>query len=176
MEFVPGKPLDLEIKTRLEAGSADSVNRDLPRWLRAILEFLVTLESEGLFYTDFKPANLRVTPSGDLRLLDAGSIVGVDGSRLTPTTPGYGPEEISDAPTARELEVISLISLGRTLYACLLNKVLYHGAPHDPRAIEPIWGARWMEFIGELSSGSITTLSAARGAVPCEPTREASRS
>lgn len=86
-------------------------------WLQSACRPLAYLHAQNVLHLNVKPANLRVTPAGDLFLVDTG----LPGLGIRPHTPGYGaPEQQARAevgPTA------DIYSLGATLHTLLTGQV-----------------------------------------------------
>ncbi|MCZ0980632.1 protein kinase [Streptomyces diastatochromogenes] len=85
----------------------------------ALLRALGSAQEAGIFHRDVKPANVMLTPRGDVLLTDFGIAVDHADTRLTPTnlvigTPGYtAPERWQGVPPSGASD---LYSLGVTLY------------------------------------------------------------
>lgn len=86
-------------------------------WLQAAALPLGYLHEQKQLHLDIKPANIRITPEGDVFLVDSG----LPGLGIRPATPGYGAPE-QQAQT--EVTAVSdIYSLGATLYTLLTGQV-----------------------------------------------------
>ncbi|MFC1878326.1 protein kinase [Chloroflexota bacterium] len=90
----------------------------------AVCEALTYLASRkpSIIHRDIKPGNIKITPQGQIFLVDFGLAKTLHGSQATTTgaramTPGYSPPE--QYGTARTDRRSDIFSLGATLYAAL---------------------------------------------------------
>lgn len=106
----------------------------------AICDALNYLENrtQPIIHRDIKPGNVKITPTGQIYLVDFGLAKMVQGSEATTTgaramTPGYSPPE--QYGTGRTDHRSDLFSLGATLYAALTGYI-----PEDAlsRAVDQI--------------------------------------
>ena len=106
----------------------------------AICDALSFLDSHEppIVHRDIKPGNIKITPTGQIFLVDFGLAKFLQGSQVTTTgaramTPGYSPPE--QYGTARTDHRSDLFSLGATLYAALTGVI-----PEDAlaRAMEQV--------------------------------------
>jgi serine/threonine protein kinase len=90
----------------------------------AICNALIYLHSRvpAIAHRDIKPGNVKITPNGEVVLVDFGLVKLMDGKEMTTTaaramTPGYSPpEQYGPDPTDHRSDIFSL---GATLYAAL---------------------------------------------------------
>ena len=80
----------------------------------------------SILHRDVKPGNVKITPEGEVFLVDFGLAKVVQGSQITTTgaramTPGYSPPE--QYGTARTDPRTDIYSLGATLYAALTGVI-----------------------------------------------------
>lgn len=94
----------------------------------AVCEALSYLSSRkpSIVHRDIKPGNVKITPQGQIFLVDFGLAKTLDGSQETTTgaramTPGYSPPE--QYGTARTDHRSDIYSLGATLYAALTGAI-----------------------------------------------------
>lgn len=157
MEFIAGRPFDLEVQARLGSGGPGDISRLLARWQAPLLQLILAIKlmAPPLFYTDFKPANLRVGCDDRLRLLDAGSLCCTSSSEAPPMSQGYYlPEFLGAEKTEALLEALSVVALGRALYAAVGNKVLHDGADLEFESVASTCGEEWAEWIENASRGT----------------------
>jgi formylglycine-generating enzyme required for sulfatase activity len=86
-------------------------------WLQEACKPLTYLHEQGQLHLNIKPANIRLTPTGDIFLVDSG----LPDLGIRPHTDGYGAPE-----QQAQLEVTAasdIYSLGATLYSLLTGKV-----------------------------------------------------
>lgn len=89
------------------------------------LDYLHT-RKPPILHRDIKPGNVKVTPDGEVFLVDFGLAKVIQGSQVTTTgaramTPGYSPPE--QYGTARTDPRTDIYSLGATLYAALTGVI-----------------------------------------------------
>jgi serine/threonine protein kinase/Tol biopolymer transport system component len=89
------------------------------------LTYLST-RSPSIIHRDIKPGNVKITPQGQIFLVDFGLAKVVQGTQATTTgaramTPGYSPPE--QYGTARTDNRSDIFSLGATLYAALTGTI-----------------------------------------------------
>lgn len=113
MDYIEGETLASHCNNRV-------VNeRQLVRWFKKIasaLSYLHNLNPQ-IFYVDCKPENIMVTPSGDIRIVDFGSIyVCSDEPQSISGTKFYAPKELN---TQTPSVTSDIYSLGMTMYRLL---------------------------------------------------------
>lgn len=86
-------------------------------WLQAVTVPLAYLHEQGHVHLDVKPSNIRLTPAGDIFLVDSG----LSGLGIRPGTSGYASPEHQSQTSATPAS--DIYSLGATLYTLLTNKV-----------------------------------------------------
>lgn len=86
-------------------------------WLQAVCTPLTYLHSKKQLHLNIKPANIRLTPTGEIFLVDSG----LPALGVAPGMAGFAsPEQRKQEP----VDILSdLYSLGATLYTLLTNKV-----------------------------------------------------
>jgi serine/threonine protein kinase len=119
MDFIEGEDLRERIDRQGLLSDADSVILGT-----AICEALTYLHSRQpqIVHRDIKPGNVKITPGGNIILVDFGLAKITQGSQVTTTgaramTPGYSPPE--QYGTARTDHRTDIYSLGATLYMSL---------------------------------------------------------
>jgi Tol biopolymer transport system component len=119
MDFIEGEDLRERIDRQGLLSDADSVILGT-----AICEALTYLHSRQpqIVHRDIKPGNVKITPGGNIILVDFGLAKVAQGSQVTTTgaramTPGYSPPE--QYGTARTDHRTDIYSLGATLYMSL---------------------------------------------------------
>ncbi len=149
MEYVPGRSLD--------EAAAEIPPQRWPLLLAQLLQGLHYLHSQQLLHRDLKPSNLRVTPEGDLKILDFGlASQATSGAAGAPRgTLAYLPPEtwLGEYGAAADL-----FAAGAACYEALTGKLPYRaagtGLPDFRRAPErlekrrpdlPDYFCRWIE-------------------------------
>ncbi len=85
-------------------------------WLQAACRPLIYLHNQKHLHLNVKPANIRLTPAGDVFLVDTG----LPGLGIRPHTPGYGAPEVQAQTEATAAS--DIYSLGATLYTLLTGQ------------------------------------------------------
>ncbi len=123
MDFIEGEDLRQRIERLGTISEVDTILIGV-----AICEALQYLHTRipPIIHRDIKPGNIKITPEGEVYLVDFGLAKMVFGDQATTTgaramTPGYSPPE--QYGTARTDARSDFYSLGATLYAALTGKI-----------------------------------------------------
>jgi len=120
MELVPGQPLSGLLRGG-EPMPADRASEIVAQAADAI----AAAHALGIVHRDVKPANLLVTPDGQVKITDFGIARAGDGAAITQTgqivgTPHYiSPEQAEGRPAS---EASDIYALGVVLYECLAGQ------------------------------------------------------
>ena len=148
MDYIDGQALE-EILAAQPGGLDEPTVLD---WADQLLSALEYIHTHGLVHRDVKPANVRVTPEGQVFLVDFGLVKVFDpASPKTATavrglgTPQYAPPEQYDAELGHTEARSDLYALGATLYhlltgeppATVTRRVSNPGAFRTLRQIKP---------------------------------------
>jgi len=123
MDYIDGE----DLRQRIERVGTLSEN-EVVLIGAAICDALTYMHSRlpTVLHRDIKPGNIKITPDGEVLLVDFGLAKVVQGGQATTTgaramTPGYSPPE--QYGTARTDERTDIYSLGATLYAALTGVI-----------------------------------------------------
>ncbi|MBT3322457.1 MAG: serine/threonine-protein kinase [Anaerolineae bacterium] len=123
MDYIEGE----DLRQRMERTSS-LTNEEVILIGAAMCKALTYLHSRQpvILHRDVKPGNVKITPDGEVFLVDFGLAKVVQGSEVTTTgaramTPGYSPPE--QYGTARTDPRTDIYSLGATLYAALTGMI-----------------------------------------------------
>lgn len=119
MDYIEGEDLREWISKNEEITESDALQIGI-----AICNALIYLHSRepAITHRDIKPGNIKITPSGEVLLVDFGLVKRMHRKELTTTaaramTPGYSPpEQYGETPTDHRSDIYSL---GATLYTVL---------------------------------------------------------
>jgi serine/threonine protein kinase len=119
MDYIEGEDLRQWMGRKEEVTEIEIIQIGL-----AICNALIYLNSRkpAIVHRDIKPGNVKITPDGEVVLVDFGLVKVLDDKEITTTaaramTPGYSPpEQYGSDPTDHRSDIFSL---GSTLYAAL---------------------------------------------------------
>jgi hypothetical protein len=121
MDYVEGEDLNQVLSRQGAVTESQALN-----WIGQVLDAVEYMHSQHVLHRDVKPANIKITPEGKVRLVDFGLAKVAGPAQLTTVgaravTPGFAPPEQygmgrTDART-------DIYSVGATLYALLTGKV-----------------------------------------------------
>ncbi len=125
MELVPGQPLSALLRD--DEPMPPETAADL---MAQAADALASAHALGIVHRDVKPANLLVTPQGQIKITDFGIARAADGAALTMTgqvigTPAYISPEQAEGHSATKSS--DIYSLGVVLYECLAGRRPFQG-------------------------------------------------
>ena len=107
----------------------------ITHWLQEICKPLALMHEKGVLHLDIKPANIRLTPKGELFLVDTG----LPALGIPVGTHGYSsPEQQAQRSVSPQSDIYSL---GATLYTLLTKKIPTPALKREI-ALEPLPAAR----------------------------------
>jgi eukaryotic-like serine/threonine-protein kinase len=139
MELVQGKSLETHCQNR--GGRLESA--EVVGLTEQLLEVLVSAHANGIVHRDVKPANLLVTPQGELRLLDfgiaslreSGGAASHTGSGTMLGTPGFMAPEQARGRVEQVDERTDIWSVGATMFRLLSGHLVHERATNQECAI-----------------------------------------
>ncbi|HKX27251.1 MAG TPA: serine/threonine-protein kinase, partial [Blastocatellia bacterium] len=129
MQYIPGMDLEQLLAERKERGQKFFATGDVLTWADQILDAVEYLHSQKqpIIHRDIKPQNLKLTPRGEVILLDFGLAKGITNqqSQVSQSVRGYSPnyaplEQIRGTGTDARSDIYSL---GATLYNLLTGEM-----------------------------------------------------
>ncbi len=169
MEFVEGRSLERVLSPRQPLPESEALSI-----MEQLLDALACAHRAGVWHRDVKPANLIMTPSGQVKLTDFG-IARIENMALTQVTsvigtPGYmAPEQyVGEGITHK----VDLFAAGVLLYRMLTGVAPFSGPPEvvmhkilheDPPAPSVASGGRCAAFYDDIVAHALAKQPQARG-------------
>ncbi len=152
MDFIQGDDLQEILARRGALPEAEAL-----RWIRQVLAALEYLHGRNIIHRDVKPSNVKITPDGQVFLVDFGLAKVYEPLALTTmgargVTPGYAPpEQYGHGRTDARSDVYSV---GATLYSLLTGHT-------PPDALEHMMGRAELVSPRQLNPGVTARVDAA---------------
>lgn len=130
MDKIPGQTLEQWLRENRRASE-----KFVLRCLRQLLAILDYLHHEEYLHRDIKPANMMIKPSGELALIDFGSVQIFGDAKTRVISDGYtAPEQIQGKASIRS----DIYALGRTIIHLATGIHPIH-LKHKPKSEQLIW-------------------------------------